>query len=95
MTDVISGEAYEEADLASSYHWASQSEIHSVLHVAPDHCLAVPVAPLTTGSGVLAFPSGSLGEMEEQLAHGTVRLSDTLEWTASFSWSYPSSSGAA
>ena len=82
MTDVISGEAYEEADLASSYHWASQSEIYSVLHVAPVHCLAVPVAPLSTGSGVLAFPTGSLGELEEQLGHGTVRLSDTVEWTA-------------
>ena len=82
MTDVISGEAYEEADLASSYQWASQSEIYSVLHVAPVHCLAVPVAPLSTGSGVLAFPTGSLGELEEQLGHGTVRLSDTVEWTA-------------
>ena len=81
MTDVISGEAYEEADLAS-YHWASQSEIYSVLHVAPVHCLAVPVALLSTGSGVLAFPTGFLGELEEQLGHGTVRLSDTVEWTA-------------
>ena len=81
MTDVISVEAYEEADLASSYHWASQSEIYSVLHVTPVHGLAVPVAPLSTGSGVLAFPTGSLGELEEQLGHGTVRLSDTVEWT--------------
>ena len=71
MTDAITGEAYEDADLASSYHWASQSEIYSVRHVAPAHCLAVPVAPLSTGSGELAFPAGSLGEMEEQLAHGT------------------------
>ena len=81
-TDVISGEAHEEADLANSYHWASQSGIHSVLHVDPVHCLAVPVAPRSTGSGVLVLPAGALEELEEQLGHGTVRFSDTVEWTA-------------
>ena len=45
------------------------------------HCLAVAVAPRSTGSGVLAFPTGALGELEERLRQGTVRLSDTLEWT--------------
>ena len=82
MTDASTGKAYEEADLVSSFHWASRSEIFSVLHVAPVHSLALPVAPLGSGSGVLAFPAGSLGEVEEQLARGSVRLSDALEWTA-------------
>ena len=82
MSDAITGEAYEEGDPASSYHWASQSEVFSVLHVAPAHCLAVAVAPLATDCGVLAFPAGPLGEMEEQLARGTEKLCDMLGWTA-------------
>ena len=72
MTDVISGEAFEEADLASSCHWASQSEIFSVASCRPG---SVPRCACRT-------PFRSLEELEEQLGHGTVRLSDTVEWTA-------------
>ena len=67
MTDASTGEAHEEVDLVSSFHWASRSEIFSVLHVALVHSLAVHVAPFNSCSGVLAFPAGSLGEMEEQV----------------------------
>ena len=81
MTDVTSGETYEEAVLACCYHWASQPGFHSVLHGDLDHSFAVPIAARSMGSGVLAFPTGALGELEERLKQGTMRLSDMLEWT--------------
>ena len=73
-----------------------------MLHVDPVHCLTVLVTPRSTGSGVLALLTRALGELEERLRQGTVRLSDTLEWTRSqrcvlrgrFSWNLLSSSGA-
>ena len=59
---------YEEADLISSFHRVYQCEIFSVLLLPSAQALAIPVAPV--------------GSLEDQVARGTVRLSDPLEWTA-------------
>ena len=46
---------------ASSFQWAQQSKVFSMVNVSPVYALAVPIAPLGSGSGIPVFPAGFLG----------------------------------
>ena len=77
-------EVYEELDVVSSFHWASQSEVYSALLLPGLNTLAILVAPFLSRTGIVAVPVASV-ELEssaEQQARGTVRLSQLADWTA-------------
>ena len=67
-----------EGDLVSSFHWESQFEIFSVL-------LPCKRSQFLSHHPAWALESWqcrqALRALKEQLARGTVRLSDALEWT--------------
>ena len=61
MTESGGTDGYEVADLINSFHWVSKSEIFSVVLLPAVQALAIPVAPLGLGFGILAVPPGDLG----------------------------------
>ena len=77
-------EDFEELDILSSFHWASQSEVYSVLHLPGFNALAVPTAPFPSRTGVIALPAASVDpELEEERTfRASARLSQLLDWNA-------------
>ena len=58
MTD--DPEIFGELDILSNFHWASQSEVYSVLFLPGSNALAVPTAPFPSRTGVIALPAASI-----------------------------------